>query len=128
MSYLIDTQVIVWVASEPERLSPAASAVCLDPAHHLMLSVASIWELVIKSMLGKLDLSAHVPDVVAEFLARGNVTVLPIQAEHAFRVLTLPPYHKDPFDRVLIAQALAEDATIITSDADIHKYPARTAW
>ena len=128
MTYLLDTHVAIWVVAEPEKLSPTVRRISYDPTANLLLSVASVWELVIKSMLGKLDLDDSIPSLINELLKRGNVTVIPVSLQHALRVQALPPQHKDPFDRMLVAQSLYEDVILLTADPIVRQYPARTDW
>ena len=122
MKLLIDTHLLLWAASEPERLSQAARALLLDTENALLFSAASIWEVVIKASLGRPDFS-----VDARTLRRGLLDnawyELPVSGLHAAAVSHLPPIHKDPFDRMLIAQADCEGILLVTSDADLTRYP-----
>lgn len=116
MRILIDTQAWLWMLAAPERLRPATRALLEDPSHELLLSAASIWEMAIKSGLGKLTLPGDPEAVVPDMMERSGVTPLPVHASHALRVASLPPHHRDPFDRLLVAQAQLEGVPVLTAD------------
>lgn len=122
MTFLLDTQVLLWAASAPDRLSARARALLSDEDNELCFSAASLWEVAIKSSIGRDDF-----DVDAGILRRGllenGYTELPITGEHAARINALPPLHKDPFDRMLVAQATVEAMTLLTADAQVARYP-----
>jgi PIN domain nuclease of toxin-antitoxin system len=127
MKLLLDTHVFLWWALTPERLPRPVMAACTDPATTLLFSTASVWEIQIKAALGKLTLHQPLPEVVASQLDNG-LQLLPITLDHALRVGDLPLYHKDPFDRMLIAQALVEDAVLASADAAVAAYPVARLW
>src|SRR5882757_6225524 len=118
----MDTHLLIWAAEGIERLSPDARATMGDPENDLVFSVASLWEIVIKRGLKRSDFR-----VDARVLRRGLIDngyhELPILSEHAVAIDGLPPIHKDPFDRLLIAQATVEGITLLTDDATVAKYP-----
>ena len=122
MKLLLDTQVLLWAAGQPGRLSPAARELLEDPRNELLFSAASLWEVAIKSTLGRDDFR-----VDARVLRRGlldnGYAELPINSQHAVSVGGLPPLHKDPFDRILLSQASVEGITLITGDARLAEYP-----
>lgn len=124
--YLIDTGCWLWWNGSPERLSPIAHAAIGDARSTVYFSAASAWEIAIKTALGKLRL----PDTVERYLPRrlesNNMQVLPIDLHHTLAVATLPPLHRDPFDRLLVAQARAESLTLITADESIRQYDVAT--
>jgi PIN domain nuclease of toxin-antitoxin system len=127
MKLLLDTHAFIWWDSDPGKLSAAAlSAVC-DPANEVWLSVASVREMVIKAQLGKLALRLPLADIIGQQQANG-VRLLPVTLEHALAVEGLPPIHKDPFDRVLIAQANVEGAELVSADPVVRLYPVRVLW
>lgn len=128
MNFLLDTHVFLWCVTAPHLLSARGGQVCGDPSNRLLLSVVNVWELVIKVGVGKLKLDDPVTDIVDYLLDRGNVTILGVELAHALRVGTLPSLHKDPFDRMLVAQALAEDAVLLTADPLVRRYPVPTDW
>ena len=123
MKLLLDTHLLLWAAGQPERLSKAARDLIEADGAELIFSTASLWEIVIKRGLGREDFK-----VDARLLRRGLLDngygELPIASEHVVAVDTLPPLHKDPFDRVLIAQALVEGIILLTTDEAVACYPA----
>lgn len=128
MKVLLDTQAFIWWDVEPERLGPQASAVCFDPANQLVVSVGTAWEMQIKHMLGKLTLRKPLRQLVADQVQQNGLAVLPVTMEHIFRLESLPSMHKDPFDRLLIAQALAEEWPFVSNDPVIAQYPVQVIW
>lgn len=123
MKFLLDTQLLLWAAGEPRRLSRKARALIEDPANELLFSPASLWEIVIKRSLGRDDFRVE-PEVLRRGLSDNGYLELTISAEHVLRVGTLPVRHKDPFDRLLVAQALAEGITLLTADKILARYEA----
>ena len=127
MKYLLDTSTFLWAAADPGRLSRRARRICESPRETLVVSVVSFWEIAIQCGSGGLRIAdpAH---RLPEWSARLGARVLPMEAAHAFAVYGLPPIHRDPFDRMLVAQATIEDLTILTSDECIRQYPAQCVW
>ena len=122
MRLLLDTHCLLWARAAPARLSPEARAALTDSRHQLFVSVASVWEIVIKHALGRLEL-AHAPEsLVPRLIAATQAVTLPIEQSHALRVARLPLHHRDPFDRILIAQAQVERLTIVTADQRFSAY------
>lgn len=121
MKLFLDTHLLLWAAGEPEKLSAEAQALIEAPENELFFSAASLWEIAIKAGLGRSDFSVN-----ARLLRRGlldnGYRELPITSEHAVAIDGLPALHKDPFDRILIAQALAEGITLLTSDGVVAQY------
>ena len=122
MRILLDTHVFLWMHGPKERLSAAAQSLLVDPENALYLSSASVWELAIKARLGKLTLPQPPDQFVIERLSSSQVTSLPMRHDHALRAADLPPHHRDPFDRMLVAQALLEDLVLMTGDSKIERY------
>ncbi|MFO0686139.1 MAG: type II toxin-antitoxin system VapC family toxin [Sandaracinus sp.] len=122
MRLLLDTHVVLWAVSEPERLSEPARKAFLAPRNTLYFSVVSAWEMEIKRSLGKLD----VPSSFDEELARLRLEELPVRLAHTRGLRELPDHHRDPFDRLLVAQARAESLVIVTADPLVSRYPVRT--
>lgn len=122
MKLLLDTHLLLWAAGMADRLPPAARALIEAPEHELVFSAASLWEVAIKSGLGRDDfqVNAH---VLRRGLLDNGYTELPITSAHAVAVSSLPPLHRDPFDRLLVAQALTEGITLLTADALVAQYP-----
>ena len=122
MKLLLDTQLLLWAAGEPKRLSPAARRLLSDPRNELMFSAASLWEIAIKSTLGREDFRVE-PRLLRRGLLDNGYVELPVTSQHAVSIDGLPPLHKDPFDRLLVAQAISEGITFLTSDAPLAQYP-----
>lgn len=123
MKLLLDTHIFIWWDSEPARLSGPVLALCTDPAHELVVSVASLWEMQIKRQLGKLDLRLPLAEIVAHQQETNSVTILPVAQAHVLALEQLPNHHRDPFDRILVAQALVEGATLVSADPLLKSYP-----
>ena len=121
MKLLLDTQLLLWAAVAPERLSARAKREINDPENQLLFSAASLWEIAIKSTLGRADFSIE-PRVLRRAMLDNGYTELPVNSEHAVNIDTLPPLHKDPFDRLLLSQALVEGITLLTADAQLARY------
>jgi PIN domain nuclease of toxin-antitoxin system len=124
-SHLLDTSTLLWALGQPERLSSKARR--LIESGNNIVSVASYWEVVIKSQKGLLTI-ADLPSWWRRATELTSAKVLPIRASHVTALATLPPLHKDPFDRILIAQALAEGLGFVTNDGPIRQYPVQTIW
>lgn len=122
MKLLLDTQLLLWAAGQPAKLSKSARRLLEDPRNELLFSAASLWEVAIKSTLGRDDFH-----VEARVLRRGlldnGYTELPVTSQHAVGIDSLPPLHRDPFDRMLLSQALTEGITLLTHDAQLARYP-----
>ena len=122
MKLLLDTHILLWAANQPERLSAQAIALLEDPDNELLFSAASLWEVSIKNSFGRNDFKVDARLLRRGLLDNGYVE-LPITSAHAVYVESLPAIHKDPFDRILIAQATAEGITLVTADGMVAKYP-----
>ena len=122
MKLLLDTHVLLWAAGSPAQLPPDARAMLEDPDNELVFSAASLWEITIKRSLGRADFQVDARVLRRGLLDNGYLE-LPITSEHAVFIDSLPPIHKDPFDRILIAQATVEGITLLTADALIAQYP-----
>ena len=125
MDLLLDTHVAIWWMEGSDRLGAQCKATLFQPGARLWISTASVWEMAIKSGLGRLRLATPLEECIPDLLARG-AHCLPIALNHALAVRTLPPHHADPFDRMLIAQAQCENLTLVTSDRLIRAYDIRT--
>lgn len=128
MRLLLDTHVFLWAAAEPRLLSAPAAAAIRKRANDLFLSAASIWEMAIKRSLGKLETDIPLAALIEQGRDRLHLRILPIAAEHGVGVEVLPFHHKDPFDRLLIAQALAEEMKIVSADAHFDSYAVDRLW
>ncbi len=118
MRLLLDTHVLLWWLTS-ERMSARAKAAISSAESNVWVSTATVWELSIKSALGKLTL----PDDLGDQLARHQFDVLPVALDHALAVRSLPALHADPFDRMLVAQAQCDELTLVTRDKNIKRYP-----
>ena len=122
MKLLLDTQILLWAAGQPARLSAAARKLLNDPRNELLFSAASLWEIAIKKTLGRSDFRVE-PRLLRRGLLDNGYAELPVTSQHAVSIDGLPPLHKDPFDRLLLAQALSEGVTLVTGDAQLARYP-----
>jgi PIN domain nuclease of toxin-antitoxin system len=122
MKLLIDTHLLLWASEASSRLPRIALRLFSDPANELVFSVASIWEISIKHAKGLKSFHAH-PGTVWKGLLENGYIELPVRGKHAVQVDALPSIHKDPFDRLLIAQAIVEGITLLTVDATVARYP-----
>ncbi|MBI1917128.1 MAG: type II toxin-antitoxin system VapC family toxin [Planctomycetes bacterium] len=128
MRLLLDTHTLFWSADNPTKLSSAALAVIQDPANDRLLSAATIWELAIKVGLGKMSLSLPYRQWMEKAITDLKLIVLPITVEYTERQATLPPPHKDPFDRLMIAQALVDGIPIGSLDVAFDSYGITRIW
>jgi len=128
MKLLLDTHTFIWWDSEPAKLSPRVLTLCQDRTNSLLLSAASIWEMQIKLQLGKLKLNLPLVEIIESQQQRNNIEVLPVALAHVLALQNLPPHHKDPFDRLLIAQANVEGATLLCNDPVFAKYGVNPLW
>ncbi len=122
MHLLLDTHVLLWAAGAPDRFTHEALDLLQDPENHLLFSAASIWEITIKRGLGRSDFRVE-PEVLRRGLVENGYSELVITSTHVMAVGRLPDIHKDPFDRVLVAQALSEGVLLLTADDVVAKYP-----
>ena len=128
MIAITDTHTLIWHDAHPHRASPALVRCLTDPAWTVLVSVVNPWEMTIKAQTGKLILRADVPTNIADVLRVNPVRLLPVTLDHVFALGGLPPVHKDPFDRLLAAQAIAENAVLLTDDVIFRQYPVHTDW
>jgi PIN domain nuclease of toxin-antitoxin system len=124
---LLDTHAFIWWSSNSHLLPPHVRAAIADPANQVFLSLASVWEMQIKAQLGKLTLPAPLDQLIAMQRANG-LRILHIRLAHIFALEALPSIHRDPFDRLLVAQAQAETLELVTEDPNIQKYPVGIYW
>ena len=122
MKLLLDTHLLLWTAEGSRRLSKIARTLISDPENELLFSAASLWEIAIKRSLGRDDFQVDLRLLRRGLLDNGYVE-LPITSEHTLATDSLPPIHKDPFDRILIAQATVEGVTLLTVDSVVAQYP-----
>jgi PIN domain nuclease of toxin-antitoxin system len=125
---LLDSLIWLWSIDAVERISKAGRDILENGQEEIYFSAASAWELSIKARLGKLNLPAPPADCIPAFMARQGLRPLQITHLHAVKVYDLLPHHGDPFDRLIIAQAMIEDMVILTSDRIFKKYPVKIVW
>lgn len=128
MSLLLDTHTFLWWIDDDPRLSDRARALIGDAGNEVFISAVSGWELVIKAALGRIDFPAPPQRFIPQQLQRNSFQVLPVHLAHALKVAELPDLHRDPFDRMLIAQVLVEELQLVTADDDIRRYPVSVTW
>lgn len=128
MRVLLDTHAFLWWISDSPELSDAARETIADGRNAPVFSAVSGWEIAVKAGLGKLDLPDSPAEFVNEQLSQNSLEVLPVHLRHALGVYGLPDHHRDPFDRLLISQAVAETLPILTADPEISRYPVETIW
>lgn len=128
MRYLLDTHAFLWMHWGSGKLSASARSAIADPASEVVVSLASLWELQIKIAKAGLGIAHPLERVLAIEQKENDLRLLPIRPEHVWRLAQLPALHGDPFDRMLVAQALVEDLVLLTKDARLRCYPVRTLW
>ncbi len=128
MKCLLDAHAFLWAVTRNKRLSPAAEEVFTNTGRELLLSAASVWEILTKVQIGKLLLPLPAGSYLRRLLAANDIQVLPVSFEHVLRLEQLPLHHRDPFDRILVAQALEEKLPIVSCDPLLKKYPVKVIW
>ena len=128
MRLLLDTAVLLWASYDAPRLSPAARLAYADPANDRYVSVTTIWEVIVKHRLGKLPRLSTVDELIEPLKRSGAARIPPLTEAAVLRLKDLPHIHRDPFDRMLVCQALDEGLTLVTPDATIARYPVPTLW
>jgi PIN domain nuclease of toxin-antitoxin system len=128
VNILLDTCTFLWIVSGSNELSDTARRLFSDPGNEVYLSVASVWEIVVKHQLGKLPLPEPPHEFIKKWRMRHDIDSLPLDESAVLQLSRLPEYHKDPFDRILVCQAIAGSMVILTPDPRITRYPVRTEW
>jgi PIN domain nuclease of toxin-antitoxin system len=128
MRALLDTHVFLWWITDDPRLSNKVREIIGDGENEIFLSVASGWEIAIKTKLGRLQLPDEPERFIPEQMALNAIFSLPIQMSHALHVYKLPDHHRDPFDRLIVAQAMLEDLPVLTADPRMARYPIKVIW
>ena len=121
MSYLLDTHLLIWIAKSDPKLPTAVAEIIDEPANTLYFSTVAIWEIAIKRGLDRPDFRAD-PSALRAGLLQSGYVELPIESRHVLALTALPPHHRDPFDRLLVAQAVTEGMTLLTHDARVARY------
>ncbi len=128
MRFLIDTHALIWFIIGDKRLSPQARQLIETPENERLVSIVSLWEIALKMSLGKLSIGATFDELVPQQLIKNDMTLLPIEIRHLSQVAQLPFYHRDPFDRLLIAQSISDDLPLISRDPQFDAYPIERLW
>jgi PIN domain nuclease of toxin-antitoxin system len=127
MKAILDTNAFLWAITGDRRLSRRAQQVFVAP-NDLWLSVASVWEILVKAQIGKLPLPKPTGPYIVKKLSENKIEVLPISLDHVIRIESLPAHHRDPFDRIVIAQAIEEELPVITADLQFERYAVQLIW
>ncbi len=128
MKLLLDSHTFKWWRDEPNKISPTALAEISNPANGVFLSVVTVWELQIKITLNKFTVKGGLENAVEDERQNNNFQILLVNLSHALHLENLPLHHKDPFDRLLISQAIVENMTLISADADFSQYQVNLFW
>jgi PIN domain nuclease of toxin-antitoxin system len=128
MKLLVDAQALIWYVDQDRSLSPAARAAIADPSNDRLVGAGKIWEIAIKVGLKKLNLSQPFRQWMAQAVTGLGAAILPIAIEHADVQAGLPHHHRDPFDRLLVAQALVESLSVVSADAQLDSYGIKRLW
>ena len=128
MRALLDTHVFLWWITNDRRMSATAADLIRDKGNDLLLSAASAWEIGIKTQVGRLPLPGDPESFVPQQMILNRIRELPVSTAHALRVTKLPNHHRDPFDRLLVAQAIVEDIVLVTADGALKPYPVKIVW
>lgn len=128
MKVLLDTHALLWLITADERLSKTAQNTFLNPENHLYFSIASLWEICIKKSLKKISLKKGWLEIIQNEMRTNKIQWLPVDIEHCVKVTELPFHHRDPFDRMLVAQSMIEGLAILTRDARFKNYEIKCIW
>lgn len=128
MRCLLDTHTFLWFINGDARLGERAREVISNIENEVLLSIASLWEIAIKLSLGKIELEVSFPELVQRQLIANEIGLLSLDPRHLFTLTDLPFHHRDPFDRLIIAQAMSEGMPVLSGDEEFQKYPVQTVW
>jgi PIN domain nuclease of toxin-antitoxin system len=128
MRILLDTHTFIWFDSQPVQLSDTCRSMLADQNNSLFLSIASIWEMQIKCQAGRLNLRLPLSRLIDEQFQNAGLEILPIEALHVYELQNLPDVHRDPFDRIMIAQAIVEKMSFMSKDSVLAAYPVQQVW
>lgn len=128
MNILLDTHTLIWWSLETHKLSISARSLLDDSDNNLFVSVVSIWEMQIKNQMGKLTLIVPLPEIIESQKETNNLQILPLELSHIYTLKDLPYHHRDPFDRILIAQAVFEKIPLLSIDEIFDAYPVEKIW
>ncbi len=128
MRLLLDAHAFLWWVRGDDRLPEATSRIIADPSSQVSISAVTVWELVIKERLGRLRLDGPAVELLPFAIERDGFAVLPVEMRHALGIASLPPIHGDPFDRMLVAQAMEDSLTLVTGERMLQTYPVDHIW
>jgi PIN domain nuclease of toxin-antitoxin system len=128
MRLLLDTNVFIWLNEAPTQIPQQMMTLLIDSDHELFFSLVSVWEMQIKMQLGKLQLQDSLPEILMTQQSENGLQMFPISLEHIWALEGLPNHHRDPFDRLLIAQAIAAQLSIVSADSMFDRYPVQRLW
>ncbi len=128
MKLLLDTHAFIWWDDSPANLSPVVLELFKNKAHTIYLSLVSVWEMQVKLQIGKLEFNLPLSEKISNQQRTNNIQLLPVNIEHIFALNQLPLHHRDPFDRLLLAQSLVEDITLVSKDQRFSQYPVKLLW
>ena len=128
MELLLDTHVLIWSAVTPEKLSERVRDLLIDTSNSIVFSIASVWEMQIKIQLGKLRLNSSLVNLIESQQRTNNLQILPIALDHIWALANLSDHHRDPFDRLLIAQSIVEQMPILSVDSALDAYQVQRLW
>ncbi|MEI7840539.1 MAG: type II toxin-antitoxin system VapC family toxin [Methylococcaceae bacterium] len=128
MKVLLDTCAFLWITTDAKELSENARQIFRNPKNEMFLSSVSVWEIMVKNGIGKLPLPSPAQEFITSQRIKHEIETLPLTEKAIFHLKTLPKHHQDPFDRMLICQAIEYDLTILTCDGFMEQYPVKTAW
>jgi len=128
MEYILDTHILLWIVDDNPKLSKNVKSIYLNPSNDMYISLASIWELVIKISLQKLIIEDTIENFIKTHIKGNNITILDITLNHIIGLENLPYYHRDPFNRLIISQSILEKIPIISNDKSFDKYPIKRVW
>jgi len=127
MNILVDTQIFVWFMEDTSKLPINVKKIMNNDGNELLLSIATLWEMTIKMSIGKLKLSRNISEIISSSLENG-FKILPIEPKHLISLFGLKYIHRDPFDRMIIAQGISENIPVISSDGVFKEYPVQVIW
>ena len=128
MRYLLDTHTLLWITTDDVRLSDKVKEIYLDAENVIFCSIASVWELAIKTSIGKIKFEKDLDDFIEVHVKGNNIDIAKIELPHVLRIANLPFHHRDPFDRLIIAQAIEDNLIILGSDSIFDKYKVNRTW
>jgi PIN domain nuclease of toxin-antitoxin system len=128
VNYLLDTMIWLWSVDSVEKLNQECRDILENGREEIYFSAVTAWEISIKARLGKLHLPGPPAQVIPAFMAKQGLRPLPVTHLHAVKVYDLPLHHNDPFDRLIIAQAISEEMAVVTADSEFRKYPVKMLW